>query len=375
MTADGLYKYAIHDTISGDYLAPVDLPSNSMGRAVNGGKSGQSTMYPQKDWSRAQFREHTTPWARMLVKSLNDVPLAAQMITGRKWDFTRGNLELRHADIWSILSKRTTFGTNGYSGNLPADNNLPLLNQSLVSMPAWMIWAGTEGPTANFSLPIFLPEGKVTYALINSLPHSGTDSRTIWDYEVVFVDDAIGEVIKMPGGPDLDFQPRISAAGKLELLMRVGALTGSTSDWMMSSAEPGLFDVTHDEDAVKQTNVVYAIGKGAEADMRVRTAQASPTVPALERAVNYKEIDDLGILQSHANADLALFNQPINQWAASMLATAGKGIENMPPGHTMRLSFTDHPWEPDGFQPQRLIGFDTNQSSTVNLSLQPTGGV
>jgi len=369
------YTYAVHDTITGDYLAPVELATNSMGRGINGGRSGESTLVRPAGWSRTNFRDLTTPWARTLVKFSNGSPIAAQMFTGRKWDFTTARLTVRHADVWTILSKRTTFGTNGYSGTLPTDNNLPLLNQSLVSMPAWMIWAGTEGPTSNFALPIFLPEGKVTYALINSLPYTGTDNRTIWDYEVVFVDDAIGEVIKMPGGPDFDFQPRISSAGKLELLMRVGTLTGGTSDWMMSSSMPALTNVTHDEDATKQANVVYAIGKGSEAGMRVRTASASPSVPALERAVNYKEIDDLGILQSHANSDLALFNQPTSQWTASMLSGAGAGIENMPPGHTMRLSFTDHDWEPDGFQPQRLIGFDTSESDTVTLSLQPSGGV
>lgn len=368
------WTYAIHDTLSGDFLTHVALAENQMGRTLNGGQAGRSVMFRPEGWSRENFRAMTTPWSRTLVKSLNGIPLAAQMITGRMWDFTAGSLELRHADLWTILSKRTTFGTNGYSGHLPIDNNLPLVGYSLASMPPWMIWAGTEGPTANFALPIYLPEGKLTHALINSLPHSGPHDRTIWDYEVVFVDDAIDEVVKMPDGPDVDFQPRFSSSNKLELLMRVGTLTGGTSDWVMSAAKPPLFGVTHDEDAEKQANVVYAIGKGSEAGMRVRTAQASPGVPALERAVNYKDIDDYGVLQSHANADLALFNQPTQQWGASMLSESGKGLENMPLGHTMRLSFTDHDWEPDGFQPQRLIGFDTDETNTVTLALQPTGG-
>lgn len=370
-----MWDYGIYDTITGDPLTSVDLASNSMGRSLNAGNSGTSVMYPQEDWSRDNFKDMTTPWSRMLVKSRNGVPVAAHMFTGRKWDFTTGNLTLRHSDIWSLLARRTTFQEKGYAGDQIVNNRLEFINFSLQRMTHWMTWAGTVGPTTNFALPIFIPEGRLTHDLLSSLPFGGPDSRTYWDYEFQFIDTILDEVIRSSGGPFVDFVPRFSSDGKLELLLSAGPLTGGVSDWMMSSPGPGLFGVTHDEEATKQANVVHAVGKGSEAGTRVRTAMATPTVPALELVVNYKSIDDLTVLQSHADADLALYNQPVNQWTASMLASEAPGIENMPPSHTLRLAFKDHPWEPDGFQSQRLIGFGTGEGETVTLALQPTGGV
>jgi hypothetical protein len=101
----------------------------------------------------------------------------------------------------------------------------------------------------------------------------------------------------------------------------------------------------------------------------------APNVPALEMVTTYKDIDDPTVLQSHANADLALHNQPTTQWTASMLATAGPGIENMPLSHVMNLEFRGHVWEPDGITDHRIIGISTDMSETVQLSFQPIGGV
>lgn len=365
------WSYAIYDTITGVRQAGVEPVSNSMGRLLNTGSSGSTVVLPQEGVSRAQFRALTTPWARTLVKFWNGKPLFAHIITGRKWDVTAGRLTLDHSDVWALLGRRTTFGSNGYSGWLPENNRLEMINHSLASMPSWLLWAGTEGPTPNFDLPIYLPEGKITNALVHALPFAGSDSRTYWDYEVQFVEPAIKEIVAV--GPDVDFEPRI-VDGFLQLHLRVGDLAGGFSDWNMASASPELFNVSETEDASKQANVVHAIGKGSEADMRVRTAQSSPSVPALERAVNYKDIDDLAVLQKHADADLATFNQPTRQWSASLFASSGKGIDSMPLGHVLRLYFKDHAWEPDGWQNLRMVGFSTTENETVSLTIQPTGG-
>jgi hypothetical protein len=365
------WTYAIYDTMSGVLQSPIQLVSNSMGRTLNAGNSGSSTLFSQPNVSSAQLRDLTTPWARTLVKSRDGIPVAAHMITGREWDHDTTLLTIDHADVWTILSRRTTFGSNGYSGADPVNNNLPLVGFTLESMTWYLIWAGTDGPTVNFGLPIYLPSGKLTYALISGLPHSSSNSRTYWDYDVTFLDHGLSELMAVGGGPDLDFQPRFNTTtGNLELLMKVGSIAGGSSDWNMTATQRPLFGLKHKEDALNQANVVYAIGKGSEADMRVATASGAPSIPALEKAVNYKQLDDLTVLQSHANADLALYNRPTSQWSASMLADAGPGIAAMAPAHALRLYFKDHLWEPDGWVSLRLVGFTTDMSETVSLTVQ-----
>ena len=368
------WDYTIHDTMTGVLQSRVFPSSNRMPRVLNAGSSGSSVFLPDKDISAAQWQALTTPWARTLVKSRNGVPLFAHLITGRTFDHDKNQLSISHSDFWALLARRTTFGTNGYSGSDPANNFLALVNYKLASMPSWLIWSGTDGPTVNFGLPVFVPEGKITFPLISSLPFSGTDSRTYFDYELHFIEETINEVARAMGGPDVDFVPRFNVAGSLEWVTMSGVLTGGSSDWNMSAPQRGLFNVSHVDDALKQANVIYAVGKGSEADMVVRSALGTPNVPALERVTTYKDIDDPVALQSHANADLALYNRPTTQWSASMLATAGPGIENMPPAHRMTLEFRGHVWEPDGQTVHRLIGITTDETETVQLSFQPTGG-
>lgn len=363
-----MWNYKIFNILTGKFVARINPASNLMGRALNAGRSGMSTWVPPRQMRRNGILTRTQPWSRVLVKCWGDVPKFAHLIVGRKWDDKRGVMTLRHSDIWSILAKRTTFGTDGY-GNTEL-SRLAMDGFSLEAMIPWIVWAGTEGPTANFELPIWLPQGKLTYALINSLPHGGAHARTIWDHEVMFLDEAIAEIVEVEGGPDIDFVPQI-VDNKLRFLLNVGAITAGKSDWMMNAEKPGLTDLQIEEDALLMANVNYAVGMGSERSMLVSTARVEPAgVPALERAENYKAVKELGQLQGHANADLALHLNPTVQISASMLASYGPTVAAIDPGHRMRLYFKDHRFMPDGWNTQRVISFDTSTTQDVSVELQ-----
>jgi hypothetical protein len=360
-------RYAFYDTMSGAFLAWAQPATFSYDRALNESGTGRATFT-----AASASRDLLTPWGVTLMAIRGGVPVGGGLIVSVTADISKMMWSVQMADVRTILGRRTTFGTNGYSGNT-TDNKLELKAFSLFAIPSWLVWSATDGPTANFALPIFLPQGRITFALINSLPHSGNEDRTYFDYEVHFVDEALNELQGV--GLEMDFEPRLSSVGALEWLLRISStqLGGTTVEFNMTSQESGLFDVSYVSDGSKQSNIMYAIGKGSELDMRVTTSSAPPVGPALERAENYKDIDDLAVLKKHSNSDLALYNKSTVQWSMSMMADHGVGIENMRLGSTIRLFFNDHPMVPNSWMSMRLIGYSGDEGNAVKLQIQPLG--
>lgn len=366
------YTYAIHETISGAFLEAADPATNRMGRRLRSGPAGSSSFAPVDGLTRADWDDLLTPWSRMLVKFQGDLVVAAHVFTGESFGSSSTLTTMNHVDIRAIFDRRTTFGSNGYSGDQPTENQLDVLNQQLGNIPSWLMWASTNGPGGGFDLPIYRAEGKITDALVHSLP-GGAHTRIWRDDEIPFVGSALSEVESVSGGPDTEFDP-VKVGGSIRFMLRSGALTGRDLSINLSAPESEATEWGYVKDAQKQSNVLYAIGNGSERSMLVRTAAAAPTVPALERAVPYRHITDTAVLQAHANADLALYNQPTRQWSVKVRADEFDGIASIPLGTTFQLYTKDHWRLADGWKPTRLIGYDTDETDSVTLVMQPTGG-
>lgn len=80
------------------------------------------------------------------------------------------------------------------------------------------------------------------------------------------------------------------------------------------------------------------------------------------------------MLQARANADLAVYSKPTEQWSMNMLAGEEPGIAAIQLGSTARLYFRDHGWIDDGWRNLRIIGFSSDMSERVPFSVQPVGG-
>jgi hypothetical protein len=358
------WTYEIVDTRTGVRQSVVFPSSGSWNRVLNAQGSG-SHSFPNAIpiASRAAYRTLFRPWARTLVVSRNGVARYAGIITGYSFDWDSGMWQIQHADIRALLARRYTMGTNGYSGDT-ADNKLELINYTLASIVPWVVWAGTAGPTANYDLPILLADGGAV----------GTESRTYYDYNFTTLDSALDEITNL--GPDVDFAPRWNTSGALYYQQIVGMplIAAGTWEWNLTAAEPGLFGVRVTVNATKQATVVFATGTGSEVDMQVKTARTDSDLPALERQSPYKGADHgLPALQAHANADLALYSKPTEQWSLSMLAGEGPRIENVDLGFTARIWSKDLGGIPDGWTSLRLIGYSNDMSEKITFDVQPIG--
>jgi hypothetical protein len=378
--------YWIVNTITGVKQVPVvPAAGDSWSRVLNGTGSGSTEFVfpvPAPGDPVIDYEALFTPWASTLVVENNwgaafgvtpSIDYAG-IIISEDYDVDTNRSTLEHADLRAILALRYTFGLNGYSGNID-DNKLEMLNRTLAWMAPLIVWSGTEAVGGNYSLPICVPEGRITYSLLISLPFAGTDSRTIYDYNLTDIESALQEL--QDAGPDVDFAPRWSAGGALEWLQRVGTgangdLAGNVYEFNMTVRQPGVFGVSRKRDGSKQATRSYGVGAGSEMGMLVKTASVASTLPSLERVTStLKTTDDGAALQKHADADVALFSKATHQWTLSMRPGTARG---MPLGSRVSLYFRGNVRIPDGWHHLRVIGISKSGPNSRRIAVQPIGG-
>lgn len=365
------WSYVLVNTRTGAQLSPARPKSGaSWGRRLNVNTTGSLDILLADETNKdIPYRACTVPWKTSIViqrdlgAGFGIKPWIAYAgpITGRKYNWDTKTLTLRYTDIRGLLARRTTLGANGYGG---VDGGVDRIqNKTLDSVAAKVIADGLVGPTSNYALPIVLP------ALVDSV-----FSFDFWDYNFPFVDKAVESIQNYLGGPDTDFVPRWSTSNTLEYVFRSGYLTGGVFEWNMTAQDnPGLFNVSDDEDALKQTTSTYAVGAGSEVDMKVKWARLDTDLPALERVEQYKQEDDLGKLQDYANADLAMFQNTTHQWSLSILIDGPWPPDQLVLGSTLRLWFKGDLWQPDGWVVLYLIGI-TPGDTDDKLNLIVRGG-
>ncbi|TFD85006.1 hypothetical protein E3T61_18475 [Cryobacterium lactosi] len=375
------FTHDIVRTDTGESLVSIDDPSESgWGRALGMAAGQKRTVFqlgdsnaPKLDWL-----DLTRDWDRSIVTSWNGVPIYWGVITGSRYVRAKKEWTVKHVDFRALLSRRFTFGTNGYSGDT-TDNILNLAGFSLKAMIPWIIWAGTQGATANYNLPIRAETGLPLGSTAGD--QSGPYTRKFQDFNFTTVEAALQEVQTMPDGPDVDLEPKKDATtGRFFINLRVGSplLAGTTWEFPLDSNEPALFDVEYECDGIKKRNVSFAVGTGSEMLMAVKTARLATSSVAVEGFEEYKGRDDGDdALQAHANADLATFSTGTEQWSAKMLTPGTEGgpsVAELRMGDTFRLGSWGDPIIPDGWTPNILVAIDGDLSGSFTPTFQPIGG-
>ncbi|TFC59403.1 MULTISPECIES: hypothetical protein [unclassified Cryobacterium] len=373
-------------TATGQPIVSVYDPSSSgWGRAL-GIAAGQKTTVFQLGDSNApdyDWRSVCKPWDVSIVTSWNKVPIYWGIIIGAKYNRAQKEWTVRHVDFRAILARRYTFGTNGYSGDT-ADNILNLAGFSLAAMIPWIIWAGTQGASSNYGLPIKAETGIPLGSTWGD--QSGPYTRTFQDFNFTTVEDGLQEVQTMPNGPDVDLEPKLDAATNWYYIsLRVGTprLTGKTWWFDLDSDTPALTDVNLDIDGVKMRNVSFAIGIGAELLMPVKTARTVTSSVALEGQEQYKGKEDgVEALQAHADADLATYTDATEQWTATMFTgglrdsqgVIAPNVNAFRMGDILMLHSTGDPLMDDGWSRHELVTLDGDIGDTFSPGFQLIGG-
>lgn len=363
-----MWSWVFVDTITGDQLLEVVPSGGSAERLMNADSSGSNTFrlagsgIPRETWWGL-----TTPWARTLVQCWDGAPVTAGVITGRPYDRASKTLTVEHRAVRSVFKRRYPFGVSSYWADEPArkPGRLVITNRSLVSATAIVLRESMLGPPggANYSLPIVLP----------STSQVGPYSAVIENYNFRTASDLMSEFQETDGGPDTDFAPRWSSAGKLEWVARIGDLSGNVIEWQLDALQAPTAQERFEEDAVGQATGVFGIGQGSGEDMVVggtpRVAVAG--IPAQDVTVSWKHVTSDGWASAMAKEHLRTLTYATRTPTLTVKASV-VDPRTLIPGSLIRLHDSDDPWLPDGWSQYRLLGFSVGVGDDVSLTI---GGV
>ncbi|CAN5425159.1 hypothetical protein BH09ACT9_BH09ACT9_00760 [soil metagenome] len=374
------YRYIICRTVTGEQLAeafPLDAP---WARKLNQKASGTATFSLDDDRNIDIIADDTltSEWVRELVierKSTGN-PVYGGLITGSKYKMTGNMLTVDHTDFRALVGKRSTEGEDGYSTiNYRGEYHL-YSKQSIINL-LWRLMV--EGPTTGYPL-------NFTHRNVDALDpaqHDGTDSRDYYDYNLPWTDKSIDELMNSEGGPDVDYPFEWDENRRFRWLGRTGttaqpSLIGNTWKFDLTAPEPGLFDVEVTRNGDNMATDVIVAGAGAGLDRKFAVARMD-TELALQRMVSMSTIDDVAVLQSHANAQLATYSSATIQWSFWVLADGtpdgAPAVDQIQLGDIFEVYSNGLPRIPNGVTNLRVIGKSANRGKRVDIEVQPIGGL
>jgi hypothetical protein len=355
--------YSVSTDTWGDW---IELPAEELsgGRALNVGSSGSSS-FKVGDPAVAEVVTDATsePLGRALVFEHDGVVMYVGLIQDAEHDVDSGVLSLPSTDIWWLWQYRHVLAMHGAGAqSLPP---LVYSGLSLATIAKYAVFEGQDaGPSARYALPIVWPADV-----------AGSDSRAYYGYKFPSVADALDELMKTDGGPDIDFVPQRSSAGKLEWLMRAGTLTSGLWEWDTTAGKSEVVGLKLTKSGGKVTNKVIATGEGAGEDLLVKAEEsfASSLFPALERVASYQGINDRDQLSARARADLATSNEPTRQLSFRIPVDGAVKVSELVLGGTARVKTAGVRHLADGWSDWRLIKFEFDRD-WVTLQFQQQGG-
>lgn len=343
----------------------VKLPWHSLkgGRALNKGADG-SAVFKISDPKVAKLvqPDAVEPLERALVFDWNGSVVYAGLILDSEHDVDNGTITVSSVDIWWLFQYRHVLGMHGAGAEKIV---LTYSGLTLATIAKKVIQEGSDAaPLERYSLPI-----------VWEADLAGAASREYFGYQFPSVADALDELMKTEGGPDIDFAPRWNVDKELELVMRSGDLTQGKVDWDATVAKTDMKGLKSKKSAAKVSNKVIGTGEGSGEDLLVKAEEsfAGANYPAIERVVSYARINKREELSARARADLATANKPTRQVSFSVPVEGSVAITSLTLGGAVRLKTRGVWYIPDGWTDYRMISYGFDEK-TITPQLQPVGG-
>ncbi len=350
-----VWSVEIRDTQTGVLQMQVEASGGAWGR---GDSSERQHTFPLRGdgMTRSARRDLFRKWDRTILQCWDGGPVYAGLISSTSWDPATGMLTVSHVDIRDIARRRMLFGVGSY---VPSGTTV-CTNLSRRGIARRLIYLGYVFPfSAAWPLPVNLPAEE-----------AGSISRTFYHYEFQTVDQLLSDVQSESGGPDVDFQPKLSG-GLLSWDALIGSpyLAGPTFELSLTGDDQPT-GVTVTENGQKQATGIFTLGKGSEQDMRVGS-DALPVSAGISKdfVVPHKDIDDVARLNSLATSDVAKLSAPTVQWTLNVQASVVNPA-TLRIGSTIRTWSQGDEWISDGWTTHRVIAFSGDFTEKITLTLE-----
>lgn len=362
-----MWRFSIHNTISGAKLLDINPSDGSWRRALGGGGQGQHVLRlrdGEQEITPAVARQLSEPNAASIAVRWDETVLYAGTISRAVYERDTGELTIHHNEgIRELLRNRTTFGVGGGY----VDGDLVVTNRAAHSVVRAILYRGAGGTWgASWDLPIDLPADAA-----GSL--SFTWRR--WDFHMI--DDLLGQVEAL--GWEIDFRPYLTAGGVLRYETIVGSrIAAGTLEFVVTAEKTPVTGLAVSRDGSKQLSGVFVLGKGSEDKMLRGEAGfvAGPTIPVRDAVRSRKDVSSAARLDEMAMADLLEHRYPTEQWDFSLQAEVDADdaelldVAALIPGVTLRLISSGDSFIPDGSHSMRMLAIRGDMSRTLKPEVQ-----
>ncbi len=265
---------------------------------------------------RRDIKAATEPTRTFMAVLADDRVIAAGPIWSQQWDQDAGTLELKALGLASLWDHRLVLNhlVNVQQAGAVASSVLSYSGLSLGTIAKRLVQeaqAHTGG-----TVPVVFPDDE-----------AGTNERTYPGYELATVGQRLSELSEVEGGPEIEFQPRLTSDRTgVEWVMRVGTtaapqLVQAGLDWMVDTSVPrgNLGGLSVNVDATAVANRAFAKGSGSdEATLISRpgtdSTQWAAGYPLLEAASSYSSVIEQATIDAHATKDVDTNNRPWQTW-------------------------------------------------------------
>ena len=340
---------------------------------LNAAGSIDSVTIPMAVVRDLQLRDRTHGMRCSLAVERDGALKQAGPITGRAWNWEKGELTLSAGGLWTLLDKRVIYNDNDYPSGLRTFSNVSLGGLA-VSLVQDML--NRIPPYTN--LPIVLPA-------IESGDH--TESFARWALS------RYGEQLRQitqraVDAPDIHFQARRRGDDPryLEWVMQVGSelmpsLSQGGPDWVFDTSAPKspVLGISTDEDASSMATASWVSGGGQEADMKLTTGMVDDDLTLLNNGWPYMEVDeahptisDYTTLLDYAAALAARAGRPIEVFKVQVTGAAAAEVH---PGDYARVITAGDVWLGDMDRTMRVKTVSGDLSDVVTLDMFPMQGL
>lgn len=380
MVVNNEYRLFVGEQVTGRITADLPVSACPWGQRLNDAGNIDATLQIRsREMSRLNIRAATAPLKQFMGISYGNTIIEAGPIWKRAYDPAKETLKVSAAGLWSILDAVKALPWVALAGGLsPTQVSLDFAGKTLGSIARELVRISIQTNPDNPGLPIVLPP-------LLAGPHE----KSYPGYTLPWLGDALKKLTGLQRGPDIRFQPRFRGddARYVEWVMETGTednplLVQPGPDWVWDGTveRSGVVGFGVVEDATGMAAKAYQPGEGSEQDMKLAFAQDTSLIttagyPWTESDVSSKDIADMDLLQSYANAGMAAAKYPVENWTASVRADAAPRLGTYLPGHWAQAIIPDnHPILDPGPVRVRMMAVDGDHTETVKITLAPIQG-
>lgn len=325
---------------------------------------------------RRDIKAATEPTRTFLAVLADDRVVAAGPIWSQTWDQDGGTLELKALGLASLWDHRLVL------------NHLVNMQQAGAVASSLLTYSGLSlGTIAKRLVQEAQAHTGGTVPVVFQADEAGTNERTYPGYELATVGQRLSELSEVEGGPEIEFQPRLTADRTgVEWVMRVGTtsapqLVQAGLDWMVDTSVPrgNLGGLSVNVDASAVANRAFAKGSGTDEATVISVPASEPEMwdsgyPLLEAVGsvggdggNYQEN-----VNRHAAGDLQANDRPWQTWRLRVPVDSRVGAAR--PGDWWKVRVgEDHVFLDAGLYRSRMASMSGDLTSGFcDVNLVPT---